>query len=159
VTELRRLTAADAVAFRALRLEALRTYPADFGSDHAGQAALPLAAFVVQLLDNHVMGGFIGGGLEGIMALQFHAAPKTRHRAFLWGVYVRARGLAGPLLDATLAAAFARAEQVELGVRIGNPAAERLYASRGFVRYGIEPRSHRVDGADHDDALMVARRP
>jgi ribosomal protein S18 acetylase RimI-like enzyme len=67
--------------------------------------------------------------------------------------------VAPALLDATLAVGFARAEQIELGVRIGNPAAERLYASRGFVRYGIEPRSHRVDGVDHDDALMVAYRP
>lgn len=156
---IRRLTAADAPAFRALRLEALRAYPADFGSDAAEQETLPLAHFIAQLLDNHVMGAFADGRLAGIMALEFRAAPKTRHRAFLWGVYVPARGLAGPLLDATLAVAFARAEQVELGVRIGNPAAERLYASRGFVRYGIEPRSHRVDGMDHDDALMAARRP
>lgn len=159
MTEIRRLTAADAVAFRALRLEALARHPADFGSDHDEQAALPLAHFVAQLLDNHVMGGFVGGALEGIVALEFRTMPKVRHRAFLWGVYVRARGLAGPLLDAALAVAFARCEQVELGVRIGNPAAERLYASRGFTRYGIEPRSHRVNGIDHDDALMVAYRP
>ncbi len=159
MTQIRRLTAADAPAFRALRLEALRRHPADFGSDHAGQAGLPLAHFVAQLLDNHVMGAFVDGGLAGIMALEFRTAAKTRHRAFLWGVYVPVRGIATALLDATLAAAFARAEQVELGVRIGNPAAEKLYASRGFVRYGIEPRSHRVDGVDHDDALMVAFRP
>ncbi len=159
MTEIRRLTAADAVAFRALRLAALKAHPADFGSDHDEQARLPLSHFVVQLLDNHIMGGFVDGRLEGIVGLEFWPAPKSRHRGFLWGVYVRAKGLAGPLLDAALAVAFARVEQVELGVRIGNPAAEKLYASRGFVRYGIEQRSHRVDGVDHDDALMVAYRP
>jgi RimJ/RimL family protein N-acetyltransferase len=159
VIEIRRLTAADAPAFRALRLEALQAYPADFGSEFEEQARLPVAYFVAQLLDNHVMGAFAEGQLMGIMALEFRSAAKTRHRAFLWGVYVRTRGVAPALLDATLAVGFEAAEQIELGVRVGNPAAERLYASRGFVRYGIEPRSHRVGRVDHDDALMVAYRP
>jgi ribosomal protein S18 acetylase RimI-like enzyme len=157
--EIRRLTAADAQAFRAVRLEALAAHPADFGSDAATERTRPLSHFVVQLLDNHVMGAFVDGEPMGIMALEFRGQAKTRHRAFLWGVYVRpgarGQGVAPALLDATLAVAFAGAEQVELGVRIGNAAAERLYASRGFVRYGVEHACHRVDGVDHDDALMV----
>ena len=158
--EIRRLTAADAPAFRAIRLEALAAHPADFGSDHADEAARPLAHFVAQLLDNHVLGLFRDGALAGIAAIEFHAKAKERHRAFLWGVYVRpaarGTGAAEALLRAAMEAAFARAVQIELGVRAGNAAAEGLYRRLGFTRYGVQPRINCVDGVFHDEALMVA---
>ena len=160
--ELRKLGLADAPEFRAIRLAALRDHPVDFGSEFAIEAALPLAHFVVQLADNHVTGAFLDGQLVGIIALEFRSRAKERHRAFLWGVYVRpqarGRGVAAPLLDAALAAAFGVVEQVELGVRVGNAAAEALYQSRGFMRYGIERNTYRVDGVTYDDALMVVFR-
>ena len=92
--ELRKLGLADAPEFRAIRLAALRDHPVDFGSEFAIEAALPLAHFVVQLADNHVTGAFLDGQLVGIIALEFRSRAKERHRAFLWGVYVRpqARG-------------------------------------------------------------------
>jgi ribosomal protein S18 acetylase RimI-like enzyme len=161
--EIRRLTAADAPAFRAIRLEALAAHPADFGSDHAGEAARPLAHFVAQLLDNHIFGLFREGALAGIAAIEFQAKAKERHRAFLWGVYVhpgaRGTGAAEALLRTAMEAAFAGALQIELGVRVGNAAAEGLYRRLGFTRYGVLPRNYRVDGAYHDEALMVAVRP
>ena len=160
--EIRRVTLAEAPAFRALRLEALRDHPADFGSDFGEESARPLSHFVAQLAQNTVIGAFLDGRLIGIVALEFLRKPKERHRVFLWGVYVRpegrGRGVAAPLLDAALAVAFARGKQVHLGVRVGNAAAERLYLSRGFQRYGIEPNTGEIDGVSHSDALMVAFR-
>jgi ribosomal protein S18 acetylase RimI-like enzyme len=158
----RRVGLAEAPAFRSLRLVALRDHPADFGSDAASEASLPLSHFVGQLADNHVMGAYVEGRLAGIMALLFHTKAKERHRAYLWGVYVsphaRGRSVAPGLLDATLDAAFAVAEQVELGVRADNRAAAGLYRSRGFVPCGGLPAIHRVDGTDHDDTMMVLTR-
>ncbi len=159
---IRRLTLADAPEFRTLRLRALHDHPADFGSDHASEAAKPLSHFITQLADNHVMGAFLDGTLAGIIALEFKTKPKEAHRAFLWGVYVapqaRGRGVAAPLLDAAIAVAIARATQVELGVRAGNTPAEALYRSRGFTEYGREPNTYIVDGAPCDSLLMVRHR-
>lgn len=159
----RRVGAGEAPAFRTLRLTALRDHPADFGSDHASEARLPLSHFVEQLLDNHVIGAYADGGLAGIMCLLFHAKAKESHRAYLWGVYasprIRGAGAARRLLDATLVAAFARVEQVELGVRPDNAAAVALYRSRGFIACGGTPAVHQVDGVDHADLAMVLSRP
>lgn len=162
---IRRLTLADAPAFRTLRLRALRDHPADFGSDHASEAAKPLSHFITQLADNHVMGAFRDGTLTGIIALEFKTKPKEAHRAFLWGVYVAPEGrgegrggVAGPLLDAAIAVALARTTQVELGVRAGNTRAEALYRSRGFSEYGREPNTYVVDGTPCDSLLMVRHR-
>ena len=160
--EIRRLGLGDAPGFRALRLRALRDHPADFGADFVEEGGRNLGHFVGQLADNHVMGAWVGGALVGIVAIEFKSKAKERHRGFLWGVYVspegRGRGVAPALLDAALAVAFARVEQVELGVRVGNERAEGLYGSRGFVRYGVEPGTYRVAGVSYDSALMVARR-
>lgn len=159
--EIRRLSLGDAPAFRALRLRALADHPADFGSDFGEEAAKPLSHFVGQIADNHIMGAWLGGALAGIVALEFNSKAKEAHRAFLWGVYVapegRGRGVAPALLDAALAVALARVEQVELGVRAGNAAAEALYRSRGFVEYGREPATYMVDGVAWDSLLMVRR--
>jgi ribosomal protein S18 acetylase RimI-like enzyme len=156
------VTPVEAEAFRALRLEALHDHPADFGSDWESEREQPLAHFAAQLADNHVMGAFVGGELAGLVCLLFYPKLKERHRAYIWGVYVgprgRGRGVAGPLLDAALAVAFERVSQVELNVRVGNTAAERLYLSRGFVACGGIPGIHLVDGVLYDDTLMVLRR-
>jgi len=161
--EIRRVSLAEAPQFRALRLDALRDHPADFGSTFETEAQLPLAHFIGQLADNHVLGGFLGGELVGIAALGFRAKAKEAHRADLWGVYVapagRGRGVAPALIDAALAVGFARAEQIELSVRVGNAAALALYRSRGFTAVGTEIRSYRVDGRDYDNTLMVKFRP
>ena len=161
--QVRRLTLAEAPAFRALRLDALRDHPADFGSTHATEAMLPLAHFVGQLADNHVLGVFLDGVLTGVAAIGFRAKAKEAHRADLWGVYVapggQGRGAAQARVDAALAVGFARAEQIELSVRVGNARALALYRSRGFVATGTELRSYRVDGRDYDNTLMVKFRP
>ncbi len=160
--EIRRLGLGDAPAFRAIRLRALRDHPADFGSDFREEAGKPLSHFVGQIADNHIMGAWEGRALVGIIALEFKSKAKERHRAFLWGVYVapdgRGRGVAPALLDATLGVALGRVEQVELGVRAGNGAAEALYRSRGFVEYGREPATYVVEGVAWDSLLMARRR-
>lgn len=163
MADIRPLGPADAAAFRANRLQALYDHPLDFGSTHATEALLPLAHFEAQLAGNLVLGAFAGESLLGVAALQFRDKAKERHRAYLWGVHVRANarggGVAGPLVDAALAAGFARVEQIELSVRVGNATAEALYRSRGFVPYGTERHSYKVDDVYSDNILMVCWRP
>ncbi len=156
--EFRRVGVAEAPAFRALRLEALRDYPADFGSDYETVLTRPLSFFVSQLADNRVMGAYVGGELVGIVGLQFSENVKERHRAYVWGVYAKGRGVARGLLAAALEVAFGLVSQVELNVRVGNVAAEALYRGAGFVACGGIPGVHWVDGVLYDDRIMMLDR-
>lgn len=155
----RRLGAADAGAYRALHLEALRTHPTAFAASYEEECDLPMPDFAARLEQLAVFGGFMGGGLEGIATLQRFPQRKRRHVAMIWGMYVRearrGSGLAGAILRAVLAHAEREVDQVELYVAVGNERAGRFYRNLGFEPYGVMRRSLRVDGVDHDAEMMV----
>ncbi|MGY2049283.1 N-acetyltransferase family protein [Methylobacterium sp. JK268] len=159
---LRRLESADAAAFRDLRLEGLRDHPAAFGASFDEEAARPVAWFAERLAAGHVLGAWTPEGrLVGLAGLAFHDTAKLRHKALLWGVYLRPEargtGLAERLIRRVLGEAGARASDVHLTVGAANAAARRLYARLGFAAYGTEPRALFVDGAFHDEIHMVLR--
>ncbi|MGQ9370812.1 GNAT family N-acetyltransferase [Azospirillum sp. A39] len=155
----RQLGAADAAAFRALHLEALRAHPAAFAMAYEEECDLPLTAFRTRLDQQTVFGGFVAGALAGIATLQRHAPLKRRHVAMLWGMYVkeevRGAGLAAAILRAAIARAEREVDQLELYVAVGNDRAGRFYRRFGFEPYGVMRRSLRVDGVDHDAEMMV----
>jgi len=158
----RRLGPGDAAAFRALRLEALRLHPEVFAADHDEEAARPLDWFAERLVANEVWAAAAPDGtLLGMAGLMRHATPKLRHKAVLWGVYVRTgargAGLAAALVGVALAAARGEVEEIRLTVTAGNAAATRLYEGFGFRAYGREERALRLAGRDYDDVLMALR--
>ncbi|MFC3127036.1 GNAT family N-acetyltransferase [Pseudoroseomonas globiformis] len=160
---IRRLLEADAEEFRAIRLEALQRHPEAFGASLEDEAARSLAFFAMRLKENAVFGGWVPEepSLAGIMALHFPSAAKTRHKARLWGVYLRpvarGRSLAPALLRSVLNHARERVEEVGLSVTAGNAAAERLYEQAGFASFGSEPRALKIGEAYHDERLMLLR--
>ena len=158
-SSVRQLRAADAEAYRALHLEALRTHSAAFAASHEEECDLPASAFAVRLEQLAVFGGFVDGELGGIATLQRFPQVKRRHVAMIWGMYVReaqrGSGLAGAILRAVLAHAEREVDQVELYVAVGNERAGRFYRNLGFEPYGVMRRSLRVDGVDHDAEMMV----
>ena len=155
----RRLSAADAEAFRAVHLEALQAYPAAFAADWEEERGLPLADFAARLEQLIVLGGFVGGALAGIATIQKQPLKKRRHMAMLWGMYVtdahRGSGLAAAIMQAAIERAEREVDQVELYVAVGNDRASRFYRGFGFEPYGVMRRSLRVDGVDHDAEMMV----
>ena len=58
---IRRLAAADAAAYRELRLEALRTHPESFGASWEDESSRPVTWFVERLQGNVVFGGTLDG--------------------------------------------------------------------------------------------------
>ena len=157
-----RLGPDDAAAFRALRLEALRRHPEVFAADFTEEAARPLDWFAERLAANEVFAAAgPDGALLGMAGLMRHGTAKLRHKAVLWGVYVREEargtGLGPALVGAALAAARGSVEEVRLTVTAGNEAAIRLYEGFGFRAYGLEERALRVAGRDYDDVLMALR--
>lgn len=157
--EVRRLGPDDAVVWRALRLEALERHPEAFGSSLEEEAALEPEAWVDRLRRTVVFGAVRDGELVGCAGLFLEAARKKRHKAVLWGVYVRAEargsGLGRALVERVIGAARERAGQLHTAVVSDNRPARRLYQDLGFVPYGLEPRAIQVDGRYLDEELLV----
>jgi ribosomal protein S18 acetylase RimI-like enzyme len=90
-----------------------------------------------------------------------HPAPvETYAHAGVLGMGVladyRRRGIGRRLIEATIAAASERFEQVDLDVYASNEAARALYASVGFVEQGRKRRGRKLDGA-YDDVIIMTR--
>jgi GNAT superfamily N-acetyltransferase len=92
-----------------------------------------------------VIGAFLGHELAGVAGLSFEQRERTRHKATLFGMYVRpaarGRGIAKALVEEVLRQARRSqiTEVVQLTVTESNLAAVRLYAYCGFIPFGTEP--------------------
>lgn len=159
-TTYRRLGPADAAEFQALRTEGLTLNPLQFRIDPADEAHLTTEAIGARLADAFVVGAYRHGTLVGVGGLSRDERRRLRHKALLWGMYVRegARGdgVADGIIERLLAEAHAMgASVVLLTVIADNPRARRVYERWGFRTYGIEPRAVRIDGRDVDEILMA----
>ena len=156
---LRRLGPDDAEAFRELRLQALRLHPDCFGASWEEESEKPLAFFADRLEQGWVLGGHLGARLVGVGGLHVQPAAKSRHKGWIWGMYVCAEARRGGLGRALIAALLRRAEEVvelvHLTVTAGNPAAIQLYAASGFTVYGLEARALKLTDRYVDELLMV----
>jgi RimJ/RimL family protein N-acetyltransferase len=159
---IRPLTAADAPAYRALRLSALAHAPAAFGASHGEESAQPLDWFTARITPpppSRVYGAFNRTALVGIAGFLAYGGEKKRHIGLLWGVHVapagRARGIATALLGAVIAHARQHVLVLHADVGIDNQQARRLYERLGFRSYGVQPKALRIDGVFHDEAMLA----
>lgn len=163
--ELRRLTAADAEAFRRVRLEGLRESPIAFSSDYETEAARPIPDFAAQLLDrpdNFIIGAFVDGVLVGVGGLVCESMPKMRHKGSIRSVYVlsshRGGGVGRRIMEeiiSSVVATLPHVQQILLTATAVNARARELYVALGFQTWGREPRALLIDGQYYDDEHMV----
>jgi ribosomal protein S18 acetylase RimI-like enzyme len=161
---IRRLVPADALAFQAMRLDALRESPSAFGASYEEECDTPLATIEARLAPDSgrlLFGAFDGSALGAIVGVAREQARKARHKAFIRAMYVapalRGRGVGRQLFEHALAfaASIDGVRQVTLSLTAGNTAALDLYASLGFKVCGQEPDALCVDGIYYDDIHMV----
>jgi ribosomal protein S18 acetylase RimI-like enzyme len=159
--EIRRLGPADAADYRAIRLAALQTASAAFGSTYALEAVRPLGSFEECLASSIVLGAYSAGRIVGMAGLKQEQGAKDAHKAFVWGVFVdpahRRRNIGAALLEALIAAGRECVEQLTLAVVDENQAAIALYQQAGFVAYGVEPRALKTQAGYADEVLMWLR--
>ena len=157
--EIRRLTSADVVAYRDLRLAALKDSPEAFGSTLERESTQPLAWFRDRLSSTQVFGAFRTSELLGIAGFARRESEKENHKGLLWGMYVRpdARnaGIGRQLIEAVMDYARHHVELIQLSVVSDNERARGLYACLGFVEYGVEKNSLKQRGHYYDEILMA----
>ena len=158
----RPLTAADALAFRDVRLEALKLHPGAYGATFADWARRPQRAYIARIEDGVIFGLFTAKGLEGTLSYDRRKGGNDRHRAGIHTVYLRealrGSGAAKLMLDAAIDRARADGvAQIELAVIEDNPRAAAFYARNGFVRYAVTPRALLVDGRYRDQVDLIRR--
>jgi RimJ/RimL family protein N-acetyltransferase len=160
---IRDATPTDAMSFRELRLEALQDSPTAFSADYQKNLNHP-AKYWEDMLTMEADEATIflaehEGKLIGMTGIARGRSQKTRHGAWIWGVYVKPewRGLyiAEELIHSCSTWAKARKiVVVKLGVTSTNQPAIRCYERCGFSTYGTEPRAIFYEGKYYDEFLM-----
>jgi ribosomal protein S18 acetylase RimI-like enzyme len=157
--QIRRVTPAEAALYRGIRLEGLQRNPEAFGSTFEFESAQAESWFAERLASSDVLGAWHDADLVGVVGFRVQQGVKVAHKGVLWGMYVkpefRKTGAARRLVDALIDMASARVELVQLSVWQGNEAARRLYASAGFVDYGIEINALKQNGVYYNEVLMA----
>ena len=160
----RRLAESDAAEYFALRREALEREPYAFGSAPGDDRFQSVELVRESLADSEqaIIGAF-GPELVGTVGIRRLTRAKVRHRAELWGMYVRAdyrrSGIGRRLVEDAIRFARERdgIRQVHLAVTDRAVDAAMLYEKLGFVVWGIEPAGLRVDGVNLAMQHMVLR--
>jgi ribosomal protein S18 acetylase RimI-like enzyme len=159
---IRRLALGDAASFMEIRREALERAPLAFGSSPEEDFVQSIEQATELLSDSQraVFGAF-HTDLFGIVGVRRQMRRKERHKADIWGMYVRedyrGRGFGRGLMEAAIA--FAREQDglrlLQLSVTNRAATAVALYEKLGFVIWGIEEAGLHVDGADLSRKHMV----
>ena len=160
--EIRPIRVADAVAWRALRLQALKEEPVSFAASYEEAAATDPEAFARSIPaeggPNVLFGLHVEGALEGAAGFVVQGGLKRSHKGLLWGVYVRpawrGRGLGKALVERVIGHARGHVALLQASVTAGDNTARTTYLALGFQSYGVEPAALRVGDVDYDEELL-----
>lgn len=159
--KIRLLESHDWQTFKILRLEALLQHPEGFGSSYEEESKCNDEAWRQKLCTGDLFGAFIDGELVGCAGFFIYASEKMSHRGCLFSMYTkdthRNRGAADALIKTIIDHAEQQVIQLHLTVVTTNHAAIRLYQKNGFIIYGTEPRSLKIDNCFYDEHQMVLR--
>ncbi len=161
---IRQAQESDAQAYRELRLEGLRNHPEAFSADHDVSAARPKEFWEERMRslgdENMIFFAVHENELIGMCGIYRGDSPKTRHSAYIVGVYVKEEWRGMRIPDELIAACGEWAHEHEihilkLGVASANAPAIRCYLRCGFTVYGVEPQAIYVNGTMYDELLMT----
>jgi len=166
------MTREDAPRLHALRREALYAEPKAFGSSPDDCRFRELAAVEACLTDpNRAVFAIADPDqperLVAMAGIMRETRKKQQHRSGIWGVYVshshRGRGFGRAVVEACVdhARTWTGVESVALSVSAEGTEARALYESLGFVTWGTESDSLRIDGLEvsqHHMTLKLSQR-
>jgi len=165
----RSLTVSDMPAFRALRLDALRSHPEAFVPAYEEErsvdpALLGAGVQTAWISDGSFMlGAYRHDRLVGVVGVRRSSRYKQRHRATLWILFtqpsMQGHGLGRLLLEAALDRCWRTPglELLHLTVGSESAAARHLYISVGFQPYGMDLQAMKLEDRYIDVELMALR--
>ncbi len=163
--EIRLFTKQDAQTLWDLRMLALETDPWSFVDSPEELHAISVEQFATRLradlAENFIVGAFEQQTAVGMVGCYQEVPLKRRHKAWVWGVFVkpaaRGRGIARSLMQAAIgrAKAIDGLDMVMLTVSVDQPAPRKLYESLGFRSIGVEPKGIKIGNQAHDEEHMV----
>lgn len=155
---LSRLGRHEAGPYRELRLLALQMHPEAFGASFEEESSLSENDFAKRLDDGLVFGAWSAEQLVGCAGLAQREKAKLRHKAILWGMFVRhemrGNGVGKRLLEEVLGHARTCCEEVLLTVVEGNTAAQAMYTGAGFQEYGREQGAIKLGSHYYNELMM-----
>lgn len=160
---MKRLTPADAEAYREIRLEALKNYPEAFAASFEEEKRSSADKYKnrFQSDQSFTFGAFANGQLIGMVTLLLNSKPKIKHKAMILAMYVtpgnRQAGVGKRLVTTAIeqAKTLDDIEQLQLSVVTSNDAARNFYASLGFQTYGLEKQALKSGDQYFDEEHMV----
>ncbi|APX10798.1 GNAT family N-acetyltransferase [Tateyamaria omphalii] len=156
----RTLTAADASAWLAMRIEGARVAPDGFLVTLDEVREMDEARAQTALEFGGLRGVFEGETLVGFCGYRPQRLRRIRHRAELGPFYVtpsrQGSGAAQVMMQGVLAEARAGGvEQIELTVAPDNARAIAFYKRQGFQKYGVRPDAIREGGVPESELLYL----
>lgn len=159
---IQRLGVAQVDDYKTIRFNGLQQDPDAFGSTYAAEILRPNRAFEERIATSLVLGAYADGAIVGMVGLHPNDGMREQHKAYIWGLYVRAearrRGVGAALMTALIHQAPPTITQITLTVVADNQGARILYERWGFNVYGTEPRSLQREQGYADEVLMVLLR-
>ncbi|CAI0699592.1 putative acetyltransferase [Serratia ficaria] len=111
-----------------------------------------------RLKNRLVVGAYQHDSLVGTVGFNQGETAKTRHKGYIWGLYVsdkhRGLGIGERLITELLARLDPQVVQITLSVVKENRSAISLYQRVGFTCYGEEPRALKNTDGYSDEVLM-----
>jgi ribosomal protein S18 acetylase RimI-like enzyme len=157
----RELDKSNYLDYRKIRLELLLDNKESFGSSYEEESLFNDEFWMDRLSKEnvHTIGAYVGVEIIGIIVLVKNVRRKMKHIAHINSMYVkpsfRNQGVAYSLLKyAENIATAAGVERLNLSVVDSNINAIKLYQKFGFIEYGIEPDTIKVDSNYYSLKLM-----
>jgi RimJ/RimL family protein N-acetyltransferase len=162
--EIRRVHPSEMDHWFEMRIESLRESPSAFMSSPETELAQGVEVFRERIAngenENLIFAAFDGETIAGSVGLVRDSALKARHKATIWGMYVRPayrnQKLGKQLLSAAIkfAKSKMKVEKLDLSVDSAREPAKQLYSSLGFKKWGVEERAVQIDGKYFDEDYM-----
>jgi ribosomal protein S18 acetylase RimI-like enzyme len=163
--EIRLFTEQDAQVLWDLRMLALETDPWSFVDSPEELRTISVEEFATRLrsdnAENFIVGAFEQRTPVGMVGCYQEVPLKRRHKAWIWGVFVkpaaRGRGIAKSLMQAAIqrAKAIDGVDIIMLTVSVDQQAPRKLYEALGFRSIGVEPKGIKIGNQHHDEEHMV----
>jgi len=159
---IRPLNEKDLDSFIEIRMEGLQKEPTAFGA--AYEEGINKDKTFQDLKnkneENFILGYFDQEQLIGIIGLVRYHRLKMNHKAFIWGMYVKAshrgKGIGRQLMEQTIEKAkqIPSLQKINLSVIDTQVTALQLYQRLGFEIFGKDQHALCVDGQFYDEILL-----